>query len=55
MNLPTLPECEPMDPYAKPNMARLCIISSEHLLKTARPLGKGAFGTVYAVSIPFIF
>lgn len=49
LNLPALPECEPMDPNAKPNMSRLCLISSEHLSKTSRPLGKGAFGIVYAV------
>uniref|UniRef100_A0A915AJB3 receptor protein-tyrosine kinase n=2 Tax=Parascaris univalens TaxID=6257 RepID=A0A915AJB3_PARUN len=48
LNLPALPECEPMDPNAKPNMSRLCLISSEHLSKTSRPLGKGAFGIVYA-------
>ncbi|VDM95483.1 unnamed protein product [Thelazia callipaeda] len=47
MNLPTIPECEPMDPTAKPNMTRLCIITMENLEKTQQSLGQGAFGTVY--------
>lgn len=39
-----------MDPDDKPNMNQLRLISSEQLTKTSRPLGKGAFGIVYAVS-----
>lgn len=54
MNLPIIPECEPMDPTAKPNMTRLCIITSDYLLKTQRSLGQGAFGAVYLVSVLFI-
>uniref|UniRef100_A0A915PP52 receptor protein-tyrosine kinase n=1 Tax=Setaria digitata TaxID=48799 RepID=A0A915PP52_9BILA len=47
MNLPSIPECEPMDPSMRPNMARLCIITSENLEKTQQSIGQGAFGTVF--------
>ncbi|VDD95050.1 unnamed protein product [Enterobius vermicularis] len=50
LNPPALPEYKPMDPDDKPNMNQLRLISSEQLTKTSRPLGKGAFGIVYAVS-----
>ncbi|KAM3721097.1 Receptor tyrosine-protein kinase [Dirofilaria immitis] len=47
MNLPSIPEYEPMDPTMRPNMTRLCIITSENLEKTQQSLGQGAFGTGY--------
>uniref|UniRef100_A0A8R1Y3H9 receptor protein-tyrosine kinase n=1 Tax=Onchocerca volvulus TaxID=6282 RepID=A0A8R1Y3H9_ONCVO len=47
MNLPSIPEYEPMDPSMRPNMTRLCIITSENLEKTQQSLGQGAFGTVF--------
>ncbi|VDP13893.1 unnamed protein product [Onchocerca flexuosa] len=49
MNLPSIPEYEPMDPSMRPNMTRLCIITSENLEKTQQSLGQGAFGTVFLV------
>uniref|UniRef100_A0A0R3RUM5 Receptor protein-tyrosine kinase n=1 Tax=Elaeophora elaphi TaxID=1147741 RepID=A0A0R3RUM5_9BILA len=47
MNLPSIPEYEQTDPSMRPNMTRLCIITSEHLEKTQQSLGQGAFGTVF--------
>ncbi|VDK73786.1 unnamed protein product [Litomosoides sigmodontis] len=47
MNLPSIPEYEQTDPSMRPNMTRLCIITSENLEKTQQSLGHGAFGTVF--------
>ncbi|VDN83972.1 unnamed protein product [Brugia pahangi] len=47
MNLPSIPEYEQTDPSMRPNMTRLCIITSENLEKTQQSLGQGAFGTVF--------
>ncbi|VBB28142.1 unnamed protein product [Acanthocheilonema viteae] len=47
MNLPSIPEFELTDPSMRPNMTRLCIITSENLEKTQQSLGQGAFGTVF--------
>uniref|UniRef100_A0A1I8EAZ3 receptor protein-tyrosine kinase n=1 Tax=Wuchereria bancrofti TaxID=6293 RepID=A0A1I8EAZ3_WUCBA len=49
MNLPSIPEYEQTDPSMRPNMTRLCIITSENLEKTQQSLGQGAFGTVFLV------
>lgn len=51
MNLPSIPEYEQTDPSMRPNMTRLCIITSENLEKTQQSLGQGAFGTVFLVNL----
>lgn len=51
MNLPSIPEYEQTDPSMRPNMTRLCIITSENLEKTQQSLGHGAFGTVFLVNL----
>ncbi|CAG9529879.1 unnamed protein product [Cercopithifilaria johnstoni] len=47
MNLPSIPDYELTDLSMRPNMTRLCIITSENLEKTQQSLGQGAFGTVF--------
>lgn len=47
--VPPIPDFEPIDPDAKPNMSQLNIISVGNLWRSPKVLGSGAFGIVYGV------
>lgn len=49
-NNPEMPELIPMDHNARINKERFLLIPKQALSRSARELGSGAFGVVYAVS-----
>lgn len=50
-NNPEMPELIPMDHNARINKERFLLIPKQALSRSARELGSGAFGVVYAVRI----